>query len=221
MNLVRDLLDGQTADSEPLGYDVDSEHTAVVIQGPRAEPVADELAARATGAVLSLSVDPVTNWLWTAGGLDLHGYVPPAGTRVAVGGPAVGPDGFRRAHFDARAAARVAHHRPQRMLRYGDVALEALAGQDEARARDFIEHELGPLLSAPSGDTLVATLEAYYAAGQNAVSAAAALGVHDRTIANRLRKVEEALGDGAIVSRRAEVETALRLRRLLATEPSG
>lgn len=217
MSVVRDLLDGLPADADVLGYELEADHTALIVQGPRAEAATAELRARATGDVLSLSADPVTWWLWTAGDLDLEGYVPAPGTRVAVGAPARGRDGFRRTHADARAAARVAAHRPQPVLRYRDVALEALAGQDEQRARDFVEQELGPLLGeTPGGGTLIETLEAYYAAGQNAVSAAAALGVRDRTIANRLRRVEQALGRGSIVARRAEIETALRLTRLLA-----
>ena len=218
MSVVRDLLDGLPADPNVLGYALDRDHTALVVQGPRAEASVAALTALATGDVLSLSADPGTWWVWTAGELDLDGYEPPPGTRVAIGGPARGPDGFRRAHADARAAARVGAHRPSPVIRYRDIALEALAGQDEQRARDFIEHELGPLLDGGNGAgaTLLETLEAYYAAGQNAVSAAAALGVRDRTIANRLRRVEEALGRGAIVARRAEIETALRLSRLLA-----
>jgi DNA-binding PucR family transcriptional regulator len=68
------------------------------------------------------------------------------------------------------------------------------------------------------GEALLTTLEAYFAAAGNAVSAAAALGVHDRTVANRLRAVEDLLGPGAVTARRAELETALRLQRLLAPE---
>ena len=49
---------------------------------------------------------------------------------------------------------------------------------------------------------------------QNAVSAGAALGVNDRTIANRLRAAERALGT-PIAARRAQVEVALRVCRLL------
>lgn len=222
MSVVRDLLDGLPADTDALDYDLDREHTALIVQGPRAEAGAAALCERAGEDPLSLSVDPVTWWLWVPGDLDLDGYEPAPGARLAVGGPAPGPDGFRRAHADARAAARVAAHRPQPVLHYRDVALEALAGQDERRARDFIEHELGPLLAeAAGGGALVETLEAYYAAGQNAVSAAAILGVSDRTIANRLHRVEEVLGTGTIVDRRAEIETALRLSRLLAAEPAS
>ena len=50
--------------------------------------------------------------------------------------------------------------------------------------------------------------------GQNAAAAAAALGVHEQTVAQRLRTVEERTGR-PVAARRAELETALRLRDLL------
>lgn len=54
------------------------------------------------------------------------------------------------------------------------------------------------------------TLRAWFAVGHNA----AALGVHEQTVAQRLRAVEERTGR-PVASRRAELETALRLRDLL------
>lgn len=60
------------------------------------------------------------------------------------------------------------------------------------------------------------TLQAWFAAGHNATAAAAALGVHEQTVAQRLRTVEERTGR-PVAARRAELETALRLRNLLGT----
>jgi DNA-binding PucR family transcriptional regulator len=68
-------------------------------------------------------------------------------------------------------------------------------------------------------ETLRATLAAYFGSGQNAASAAALLGVHERTIANRLRAIEAQAGR-PVATRRAELEMALRLRDLLATPAS-
>jgi DNA-binding PucR family transcriptional regulator len=52
------------------------------------------------------------------------------------------------------------------------------------------------------------------AAEHNAASAAAALGVHQQTIANRLRAAEERIGH-PVAARRIELETAMRLRASL------
>jgi len=98
---------------------------------------------------------------------------------------------------------------------YEEIALEALAGQNEPEAAAFVSHELAGI----DGDdersrTLRDTVSAYFAAAHNAAAAAAALGVHEQTVANRLRLVERRLGQ-PVTSRRAEVETALRLRSYL------
>jgi PucR C-terminal helix-turn-helix domain/GGDEF-like domain len=218
MDLVRELLAGADADAEALGYDVHGTHCAAIAWGPSADAAARLLRGAADGGSLTLSVDPVTTWSWLAVAA-VPVVEPPQGARVALGGPAAGLDGFRRAHAQAQAARRVGEHGTQPVLRYGDLALEALALCDEQDARDFVAHELGPLLHAGKrGQVLLATLEAYFVAAGNAVSAGAALGVHDRTVANRLRAVEELLGPGAVVTRRAELETALRLQRLLEPE---
>lgn len=54
------------------------------------------------------------------------------------------------------------------------------------------------------------TLRAYFDAGQNAAAAAAALGVHERTVTYRLRSIEERLGR-PLRTRRDELGVALRL----------
>ena len=215
MNLVRDLLDGLTADAVDLGHELDADHLAVIAWGRHAEAAVRELADRLGAESLVLSVDPQTAWGWVSTSDEAEDLTPPEGTRMAVGGPAGGLDGFRRAYSEARRAHDVADFHPGAVIRYRDVALEALAGADERRARDFVEHELGPLLGNRTRErTLRDTLGAYFAAGQNAVAAGAALGVHDRTVANRLRSAERALGT-PIAARRAELEVALRLCRLL------
>ena len=71
--------------------------------------------------------------------------------------------------------------------------------------------ELGPLADDDERSELLRdTLAAYFATGQNAASAAAALGVHDRTVLYRLRTIEERLGR-SILERREELGVALRL----------
>jgi hypothetical protein len=221
---VRDLLEGSTPDAEALGYELDGQHAALVVWGRDGDAALRQLAARTDARQLVVSVDPRTWWVWVAVGSDaaaraLASWEPPAGTFAAVGGPAAGVEGFRRAHSEALDARRVAAYRPDRVVRYEDIALEALAARDEQRARDFVARELDPLLAGgPREQRLLATLDAYFLAGQNASSAAARLGVHERTVANRLRAIEGRLGGQPVDARRAELEVALRLHRLLAGE---
>lgn len=98
---------------------------------------------------------------------------------------------------------------------YADVAVEALASDNQADARAFVAHELrGIEDDSPSSQRIRETIVAYFAAEHNAASAAAALGVHQQTVANRLRAAEERLGQ-PVGARRVELETALRLRSCL------
>ena len=98
---------------------------------------------------------------------------------------------------------------------YAEVALESLAAVDEDAAAAFVARELAGLDGDDVRSTrLRQTLRAWFAAGHNAAAAAAALGVHEQTVAQRLRTVEERTGR-PVAARRAELETALRLRDLL------
>ena len=108
------------------------------------------------------------------------------------------------------------------MTHYDEVALEAMAAENETEARSFIARELRGLDGADARSRrLRETLRAYFAAGQNAASTAAALGVHEHTVARRLQVVEDRIRR-PVTARRAELDTALRLRRYLgAGEPAA
>ncbi|HLQ47495.1 MAG TPA: helix-turn-helix domain-containing protein, partial [Candidatus Dormibacteraeota bacterium] len=85
---------------------------------------------------------------------------------------------------------------------------------DEARARAFVSRELrGIDGDDPRSRRLRRTLRAYFASAQNGSAAAALLGVHEHTVAYRLRTIEDRLGR-PVAARRAELETALRLLEL-------
>ncbi|KAA0272886.1 MAG: hypothetical protein EDQ89_06655, partial [Acidobacteria bacterium] len=156
-------------------------------------------------------------WIGRTREFDLPERLPAVeDARISFGEPAAGVEGFRASHRQARDAHRVALRAGARgqPVRYEDVALESLVGGDDARAGVFVARELRGI----DGDDarsrrLRATLRAYFAAGQNASSAAAVLGVHEHTVAYRLRTIEEALGR-PVTTRRAELETALRLFEL-------
>src|SRR5262249_14368679 len=87
-------------------------------------------------------------------------------------------------------------------------------------AKSLHETYLAPLDEhGDSGLVLRETLRAYFAAGFNAATAAAALEVDRHTVQRRLRKVEEALGR-LLHSCHAEIEVALRLEELEEEIPS-
>jgi len=222
--LVRDVLEG--ADPDPAGatgtldYDLRLNHLALVVSAPDAEAVVRALARDLDAPhrlVVVLTADTAWGWLGRTRAFDLPERLPGVeGARIAFGEPAVGVEGFRTSHRQARDAHRVALRAGARRqpVRYEDVALESLAGGDDARAAVFVARELCGIDGDDArSQRLRATLRAYFAAGQNASAAAAVLGVHEHTVAYRLRTIEEALGR-PVATRRAELETALRLFEL-------
>ncbi len=90
-------------------------------------------------------------------------------------------------------------------------------GPDELDA--FIETMVGPVLAydARRGTELVATLEAWFAAGSRPAETAKQLHVHPNTVAQRLDRVGTLLGDDwRDPARGLDVQLALRLYRLRA-----
>lgn len=221
---VRDLLAGRPSSGEDLGYPLEAEHLSVVAWGSEplaaVEAVGDELKR----PFLFVAAEHETYWAWfgspdpwSARELQLAVRIdPPPGTALAVSGPSWGVEGFRLAHEQARQAYRVARRSSSRgVTRYDEVALVALASHNEKSAKAFVAHELGRLGRGRRGEALRETLRAYFISGQRATSAASVLGVHERTVANRIRAIEEHLRR-PVSSRSSELETALRLERLLA-----
>lgn len=102
----------------------------------------------------------------------------------------------------------------ERLTSYADVAMESVFATDLQAARDLVAQQLGPLLGDPRQDILCDTLRAYFASGCNAVATGASLQVHERTVAYRLRSIEERLGV-TVIDRQVELIVALRLHSLL------
>jgi len=68
---------------------------------------------------------------------------------------------------------------------------------------------LGPLAeSSPEAERLRTTLRVYFACHESKASASVRLGIHEKTVAYRLRRATELLG-GPIERRRVELEAAL------------
>jgi hypothetical protein len=219
--LARRILEGETDDGEELDYDIGLDHIAAIAWGPDA---GRELARLGTmlGAhslVLQATEEVVWGWYgrseWEGGIPALDERFPAGGVGIAVGGPAAGPEGFRRAHDEAGDAYVVARRAGRRLVRYGEVAIEALAMQSESASRRFVAHVLGDLTGGGRREEMLRrTLTAYYENGQNGAATAQELGVHEQTIARRLVAAADLLGSHPSECR-AEVETALRVRQVL------
>ena len=228
-HLVRELLDGKPVDGASLDYDLDAWHVGVVVWGPGAGQAAHALAGALGRQLLLVGVVEDTYWGWvgfrdTPGRADvdraarlIHG----ARARLAVGGAHQGPPGFRRTHREARDAHRVGLASGGEVTRYEEVALVVLAAHDEEGARAFLASELRELDQNDARTLrLRQTLATYLTCGLNAAATAHRLGVHEQTVTNRLRAIEERTGR-AVLDRHAELATALGLRALLEKVPDG
>jgi PucR C-terminal helix-turn-helix domain len=220
---IRRLIDGDPEAASQLDFDIDQYHVGVVAWGSEAGDAILDLARSLGRISLTIGALNGTRWGWVSGArpLDaaaeqrLGAYEAPAGVGIAVGLEGYGDSGFRTTNGQALRARWVARRLDLRVAFYADVAIEALAGANRLEARSFIAHELRGIDDDSGVSTRIReTILAYFAAEQNAASAAAALGIHQQTVANRLRAAEERLGH-PVVSRRVELETALRMRACL------
>lgn len=216
--LVRDLLDGLPIDHARLPYTLGVTHVAAIASS---EDISRQVAHMAmTAGVSSLTVPGPsgTTWIWFGGNAleqptcqqRLLESVP-QGLEVAFGEPATGVEGFRISHMEARQACRMARkaHRP--VVRYSEIALLSLATSDEPMALHFMRRELGCLaLNEPRIKELRDTLKTYFACGHNASTTAAKMLLNDRTVAYRLRSIEQKLGH-PVLERREELAVALQL----------
>lgn len=239
-DLRRAALDDLLADDGPadprweatLGYRLGVLHLAVLVEPegrvPR-ETVAARIAAAAGATATTLRDEGAGAWVLWLGrpdGFDpeavgrLRRHLGTVGGRVAVGEPAAGVDGFRRSRAQALLARRV-----QRVVAdatgtatpswYADVRLEALLLADETQARRYATEELGPLAGDDPHDVRVRrTLLAWLSCGSQA-AAAAALGVHENTVRQHVRRAEAVL-PSVLAHRRTELLVALRLDAALA-----
>jgi hypothetical protein len=220
--LVREILDGLPGDTSRLGYQLAATHLCIIAWGGGAESITQRLAAHPGVAHLSVvgSDGAIVTWL---GGEPVAGGWPttdalnvPHGSHLALGRRSRGIEGFRQTHREAQQAYAVGLLRRASVTNFDNVSLEALVVGDLRAAREFVANELGPLGSDDERDAILrTTLKAYFQTGNNATSAAPMLGVHERTIAYRLRSIEQRLGLGSIARRRDELAVALRLHDML------
>lgn len=229
-DLVRRLLAGDPVDMRGLQYPLDAWHVGVVAAGPGAPEFLRELATELDRRLLLAAVEQGTVWAWFAGRrkpsvpevLAVAQQSLADEIVLAVGEAGGGAEGWRLTHRQAKVALPVALRGRERLVRYADVALLAAALRDDLLADSLRSTYLAPLESERDGGAaLRETLRAYFTAGRNVSSAAAALGVNRQTVSIRLRTAEEKTGR-SLSSGAAEVEVALQLGELDdVRDPSG
>lgn len=216
------LTSDSPVDAAGLDYELDAWHLGLVVTGSRPDVAARTLAAGLNRQSLVVAQGNDSAWAWLGGRerlavIEVERYQA-AGVlgdaTLAVGEPRRGIEGWRLTHYEARAAQQVMLRRPQPLIQASDVVLLAAVLRDELLAKSLRETYLAPLDDhGDSGLGLRETLRAYFDAGFNAATAAAALEVDRHTVQRRLRKVEEAL-DRLLHSCHAELEVALVLEDL-------
>lgn len=200
---VRAMLSGEAVDKDTLSYDFTRHHLAVIGHGTGAASVVKGLADALDCVRLTVKRDPETVWCWLGRRHrhdlrrveDLVTTRWPATVNLAIGEPAQGLIGWRHTFRQAEAAFLLALRRPGSLIRYADAPLVTTALADDLLASSLHELFLRPLLDERDGGaTLRRTLRAYFDAGRNGSSAAAALQVSRQTVANHLQIVEHRLG---------------------------
>lgn len=222
LDQVKRLLAGTLIDGLDIEYDLEGWHVAVVAVGPGAASEAQALGAALDRRLLIVRPDETSVWGWL-GGKHRIGAADVLGTAVecssgvvsmAVGEAAEGISGWRLSHRQAMAAVPIALRDSNQILRYAEVSLLAAALRDDVFLSSFGALYLDPLAEGKDGgEALRRTLRAYFEAGRQVSSTAAALGVSRQTVSSRLQMIEEKIG--RTLDRCAtELETALHLRSL-------
>jgi DNA-binding PucR family transcriptional regulator len=218
---VERLLAGELLDTAELGYDLDAHHIGTISRGPGAAEATHELAKALDRRCLIVRRDESTVWGWFGSRetdtdeLERHVLESwPAQVSLAIGEPGLGFAGWRLTHRQAKAALPLAKAGAFGPVRYADVALLASIRQDDVLVASLRTLYLAPLAKASDGGAVLReTLRAYFATHRNVSSAAAILSVHRRTVANRLRAVEEHIGR-SLDDCAVDLEMALRFDEL-------
>jgi hypothetical protein len=219
---VGSLLAGELPHHGEFDYDFESWHLAALASGPLAARSLRDIAAKLDSRMLIVAGQDGWTWAWLGNRARCEARQVLAMARsnwpqehpLALGEAGKGLGGWRRSHRQAAMAKIVATAGAPARVSYADSALLALALSDEVLRSTLYESFLAPLeREKDGGERSRRTLAAYFAAGRNASSAAAILGVHRKTVSLRLRAIEERLGR-SFEGCSAELETAIRMAEL-------
>jgi DNA-binding PucR family transcriptional regulator len=211
-----------------LGFRVDQPQLGVVAWSTATTAPLERLTAveRCVAAVAQqigcqrapvlVTPDESTVWAWLP--LASKGPVEVAvagdeSVRIALGDPAVGVEGFRTTHRQARHAqvvALAASPAYQRQVTsWSAVGPIALMCADRESLASWVHEALGDLASAEDKMTrLRDTLGVFLATGRSYTASAQLLHLHKNTVQYRVRKASDALGQ-SLDARRLDVELAL------------
>lgn len=235
---LRSILDGSLHDerltSARLGYDLRREHQAFVVwAGPGLTELSEhDWFARMTGALEGLLTGTDEPFLVCGTGWSVTGCVSghtdlrvalerclggPAGlaaAQAATGGIYSGLGGFRRSIAEAQRTRRVVRllARTDITTSYAQVAPLDLLTRDVGAARTFTARSLGGLATTDAGARLLPTLRCFYEEGRSYARAGRRLGVHENTVAYRVRRAAELAG-GDVES--WALQTAVELAAIL------
>ena len=222
--LIEDLLAGEPVDTAEVvpDFTFDSWHIGLIATGMSAADAVRDLAKASDCRLLQVRRGEHSVWAWFTGRRKLESTklqllaakrMPPDGC-LALGEPHRGLPGWRLSHHEAAAALRVGLRRDDRIVRYGDVPIQASLLQDRVLSASLRQRYLVPLEEAREGGQKDReTLHAYFSRDRNIEAAATALGVARQTVSYRLRAIEVRLGC-ELHACAHELEVALALDRL-------
>ena len=242
--LIRNLLNTSErpidADLVTLGYDLDKEHMAVAIDlvALRATELISRIRAQCqVWDTLTFSGgDNCSVWWfgrhsWTERAQQqLLEELRAAGVPAEVAEHGQGLDGFREGYrqlLQTRAVRAACTQTSEIERAYGvapvalpkvlcfiDLRIEALLLGEREMSAAFVARELGPLAAANRSAAVLRETLLRWLETRSHVATAEQLGLHEHTVRNRLRRIEELLGHPISV-RPTELVLALRLRRLV------
>jgi len=222
--LAEELLAGKPVDSAEFapGFDFDSWHIAAIATGARTVDAVGRLAKVADRRILKIHRGEDSVWAWLAGRDRLESTrlqrlaaerMPPDGC-LAFGEAQAGLPGWRLSHHQAADALRVGLRRGDRIVRYGEVPIQASVLRDPVLSESLRQRYLVPLGGdTDGGQTARRVLRTYFSRDRNISATAGALGVARQTVAYRLRTLAERLGVEDLHGCAAELEAALDLDR--------
>jgi hypothetical protein len=213
---------GHPTEETYLGYELeDVWHLGVIATGTSASDVLQGLKVHLGCELLMVSHGQQV-WAWFGGPRQLEAVAFErassseryAGVSLACGEPCLGIAGWRLTHRQAVEAQRVAVCRPQRITWYADVALLAVALQNDTLAQSLKQRYMVPLCGQKDrGVVLRTTLRSYIDADCSSTSAESVLHVGRHTVARRVRTAEQLVGR-AIPDCSAELGIALWLEEI-------
>lgn len=222
--LIEELLAGNPVDTAELApdFDFDSWHIGLIGTGASAVDTVRRLARASDRRLLQVRRGEHSVWAWLAGRRRLESTKlqllaaerMPAEGCLALGEPCQGLSGWRLSHRQAAAALPVGLRRGDRIVRYGEVPMQASMLQDPVLSASLRQRYLIPLDREQDGGRKAReTLHAYFSRERNVEAAATALGVVRQTVSYRLRAIEARLGCDLHACAH-ELEAALDLERL-------